>query len=62
MLSREELKGRKITEISAILGGIRVRVYRGRQPDHIAWKLEEHKNRNPEVLELDPPDGLDSSS
>lgn len=60
MLRREELKGRKITEIRATVGGELVRVYRGRQPEHIAWKLEEHKNRNPEVLELDPPAGLDN--
>lgn len=55
MLSRAELEGRQITEIHATLNGVRVRVYRGRQPDHIAWKLEHHKNGHPVVTEVDPP-------
>lgn len=60
MLRREELKGRLITEIYADVGNVRTRVYRGRQPDHIAWKLEHHKDHRPEVKELPAPAGLDT--
>ena len=32
--------------------GSRHRVYRGRTKAHIEWKLPEHRNRNPEVIEV----------
>lgn len=56
MLRLEELKGRPITEIYANSQGVRLRVYRGRQPDHIEWKKKTHKDHGIEIRELPSPD------
>lgn len=50
-----------IHEIYIRVNDQRHRVYRGRNVDHVAWKMQAHRNNNPEhiTLPVDPGDLLE---
>lgn len=33
--------------------GSRHRVFRGRKPEHVAWKMHHHKAKNPELVVIE---------
>lgn len=39
-----------LVEVWTNRNGVRSRVWRGRNPEHLAWKLEHHKLDNPEKI------------
>ena len=45
--------GTPLTEIWVWEGGTRYRVYRGRDPEHISWKLDHHRRHSPEIMEIE---------
>lgn len=44
-----------IQEVWATEEGVRHRVYRGRNPAHISWKMTYHKRHHPELVTPEQP-------
>jgi hypothetical protein len=48
LVTRQPLK-----EVWALVSQRRQRVYRGRNAEHVAWKLKEYARNSPEVVEVE---------